>query len=708
VATVDLGKIKFTWTGAYNNSTVYQADDVASNGGSSWVCILDFTVEAFDINNLYSQGDLSYGQSDGNIYVYYASSPATGQVPESSASYWRLAEPSSDTGNSTYWELMVEGTNPLTTQGDIMTHDGSNAIRLARGQSGEVLKVSGSDLAFGTEQGFVGHKHLKSNYGAEPANPGASTTYGANGKYNWLADYANNWIPEDGTPNPACGPVKNSDRGVQHNGYRMTAYLNENHELVAFGDDDLFWMGSSGGQTHTGGVVQNISVENGGMRDGDYFVRLWVVYRNVFLLTKDGDLFTAGDNAYGQLGTGGTTDRYMLAKVSTLGPDATHNGTSCQIAGFHVGNQTNSSGPIEYHSCYAIDTSGRLFVWGYNGSGKLGIGNATNQSYPVLASAVSNVVSVSAGMFSAHCITSTGDLYRTGADQNGVNQGSATTTWTDTTQGDAYQVCNVDGYYGASTVYAFAMYLNTSGELYGIGGNAIGQLGDGTLSDKSAWTRAGGSTTFSSFYCAGNSYYNTVASLGGTPGNSDDTIYMHGYNVGGQCGVGTVVNVQSPTQPQTTSLFSHTVSSTSSDSAPTKTDIAFPRTAIKHVYPLDGIPGQGSQCHILEDEYGRLWRAGYGNNLDYHESTTANATNSNFFLDPSPFNATGTITGTHWTGEAVCTVEAIYATGNHYASEGNHIMVTSDGRIWGRGYNSQGQLSDGGLNFIGQWKQMTP
>jgi hypothetical protein len=133
-----------------------------------------------------------------------------------------------------------------------------------------------------------------------------------------------------------------------------------------------------------------------------------------------------------------------------------------------------------------------------------------------------------------------------------------------------------------------------------------------------------------------------------------------------------------------------------------------PITDIKYVYGLDGIVGQSGAVHAIEDSYGRIWIAGYGNNLDYHEATTGNAARSNFLLDPSPFNATGTISGTHWAGEAVVTIETIYATGNHYASEGNHIMVTSDGRIWGRGYNSQGQLSDGALGFIGQWKQMTP
>jgi alpha-tubulin suppressor-like RCC1 family protein len=704
MATINLGKIKLTWEGTWSNAAVYQQNDAVHYAGDAWFAKIDQTAFSYNSTTIYQIDNLAI--DGGVIYRFINNTPTAGQQPSSSVGYWAVNAPSST--NAAYWDLMVEGTNVATTRGDLITHDGSTQVRLAVGTAGQVLTSDGTDVSFTPAKGFEGHKHLLSNYGKDPANPSATNTYGANGSRPWLADYANNWIPEDGTPNTACGPVKSSDRGVQHNGYRMTAYLNANHELVAFGDDDLHWMGSSAGQTHTGGVIQNISVECGGMRDGDYFVRLWTVYRNVFLLTKDGDLFTAGDNAYGQLGTGGTTDRYMLAKVSTLGPDATHNGTSTQIAGFHVGNQTNSAGPIEYHSCYAIDTSGRLFVWGYNGSGKLGIGNSTNQSYPQLASAVSNIVSVSGGMQSAHCIDSSGNMYRTGHNQNGINQGTAVTTWTDTNQDNVYQVCNVDGYYGASTVQAFAMYLNTSGELYGIGANAIGQLGVGDLTAKSAWTRAGGSTTFSSFYCAGNSYYNTVASLGGTPGNSDDTIYFHGYNVGGQCGLGNVTNVQSPTQPQTTTLFSHTVASTDSGSAPTKTDISLPRTAIKHVYGLDGINGQGYECHILEDEYGRLWRAGYGNGLDYHENLTANVVSSNFFLDPSPFNATGTITGTHWAGETTVTVETVYGTGNHKASEGNHIMITSDGRIWGRGYNAQGQLGDGGLNFIGQWKQMCP
>ena len=531
MATLNLGKISLNWRGAFAASTVYSKNDAVSSGGSSWIAIIDQTAPAFSNTTTYSLNDLV--TDGGNVFRYINATAAAGNAT-SVTTHWAANTPSST--NTTFWNIIADGASPLTTQGDLLTHDGSSTVRLPRGASGTVVKVSGNDVVFATEAGYTGHKHLLSNYGKTTANPNATQDYGANGKYPWLADYANNWIPECGSPNPAMGPVKNSNKGMQANGYRMSVWLNENHELVSSGDDDFGWMGTQTGQKHGMSVCNNISAENGGMRDGDYFVRFWIAYNNIWLLTKDGDLFSAGDNAYGQLGTGGTTDRAMLAKISTLGPDATHGGVSCQIAGFHVGNQTDQSA-ANYGSCYAVDTSGRLFVWGYNGSGKLGIGNSTNQSYPVHASAISTAVkSVSAGMQVAYAIDANGNLFRTGKDQNGQNQGNATTSWTDTSQNNAWQVLCADGYYASSTRYGWSMYMNTSGEIYGIGGNAVGQLGVGDTSDKSAWTRCGGSLTFDSFYAAGNSYYVMVAALGGTPSNSNNDYYNWGANQGGGLG----------------------------------------------------------------------------------------------------------------------------------------------------------------------------
>ena len=43
MATIDLGKIKFTWKSAYNNATAYVPDDVVSYNGASYICKLAST-----------------------------------------------------------------------------------------------------------------------------------------------------------------------------------------------------------------------------------------------------------------------------------------------------------------------------------------------------------------------------------------------------------------------------------------------------------------------------------------------------------------------------------------------------------------------------------------------------------------------------------------------------------------------------------------
>ena len=39
MATIDVGKIKFTWRGAFSTSNTYEKDDVVSHLGSSWVYV---------------------------------------------------------------------------------------------------------------------------------------------------------------------------------------------------------------------------------------------------------------------------------------------------------------------------------------------------------------------------------------------------------------------------------------------------------------------------------------------------------------------------------------------------------------------------------------------------------------------------------------------------------------------------------------------
>ena len=97
MATIDLGRIKFKWQGAWSSSTAYVVDDVVESGGNTYVCI----------------------------------AASTNNVPP----------------NATYWELMAQkgtDTSVATTQGDIIYHNGTSLARLGAGTSGQFLKTQGT------------------------------------------------------------------------------------------------------------------------------------------------------------------------------------------------------------------------------------------------------------------------------------------------------------------------------------------------------------------------------------------------------------------------------------------------------------------------------------------------------------------------------------------------------------------------------------
>ena len=152
MATLNLGRIKPVFRGAYNNSTAYVVDDIVTSGGETFICIQ---------------------ASTGNAV--------------SSATYWtKLAQKGTD------------GTDvgaTLTTQGDILYRDGSGLQRLPKGTAGQVLKMNAGATApeYGTvstgafsiadmqrseisTQTHAGSDHTAYNFGtALTTTPSAST-----------------------------------------------------------------------------------------------------------------------------------------------------------------------------------------------------------------------------------------------------------------------------------------------------------------------------------------------------------------------------------------------------------------------------------------------------------------------------------------------------------------------------------------------------
>jgi len=83
-------------------------------------------------------------------------------------------------------------------------------------------------------------------------------------------------------------------------------------------------------------------------------------------LTEKGNLFSWGNNCYGQLGVGDYSDRNTPTLIS-----------------FDFGDSISSIATGGVHSM-AFTKSGNIFVWGYNACGQLGLGDTTNQNKPHL------------------------------------------------------------------------------------------------------------------------------------------------------------------------------------------------------------------------------------------------------------------------------------------------------------------------------------
>jgi hypothetical protein len=107
ITSINLGKIKFNWKGAWSLGVTYVKDDVVRYSGSSYVCTTGHT----------------------------------------SATSWAT--------NSSKWDLMTQGLSPTTTAGDIIYNNGSADTRLGIGSSGQVLTVSTGGVPVWADNGVL-------------------------------------------------------------------------------------------------------------------------------------------------------------------------------------------------------------------------------------------------------------------------------------------------------------------------------------------------------------------------------------------------------------------------------------------------------------------------------------------------------------------------------------------------------------------------
>lgn len=178
----------------------------------------------------------------------------------------------------------------------------------------------------------------------------------------------------------------------------------------------------------------------------------------LFAIDINGKLFAVGRNSYGEMAQG-YTSTYITSPTQ-------------------IGTSSWTSVWAGHNSAAAIRTDGALFTWGYNGNGGLGDGTSVDKSSPVQIGTNSwSMVSIGGGAYyvgglSMHAIRSDGKLFSWGRNTSGqLGLGDTTNRSSPVQVGTSTWNSVSDGYAG------FTLAIKNDNLLFGWGNNTYGQLG---------------------------------------------------------------------------------------------------------------------------------------------------------------------------------------------------------------------------------------
>lgn len=246
-------------------------------------------------------------------------------------------------------------------------------------------------------------------------------------------------------------------------------------------------------------------------------------WTHTLALDSTGGVWAWGDNTYGQLGDGTT--------VASLDP--------VQISGF--GGQPITQIAAGRFRSAAIAADGTIWTWGRNQFGELGNGTTISSSTPVQVPVAPGrlALDIQVGLTHTAVVADDGTVWVWGA--NGEGQFGNGTTVSSTTP---VQVTGLIGrtIVGLSTgAAAHTLALDSTGTVWAWGANGVGQLGDGTTTDR--WSPV----SLPSISGIG------VTDLSASPSHSlaltsAGRVWAWGTNLAGQLGDGTTISRSTPAQ----------------------------------------------------------------------------------------------------------------------------------------------------------------
>lgn len=260
-------------------------------------------------------------------------------------------------------------------------------------------------------------------------------------------------------------------------------------------------------------------------------------------LAEDGKVWAWGSNAFGQLGDGSDHFRFPFCRSASLPipvRNAAGDGHLTGIAAVAAGN----------HHSLALANDGTVRAWGVNTQGQLGDGTTEHRSLPArvidsdASGGLARVVAVAAGTTHSVALKADGTVWSWGGNAFGqLGDGTREARLTPVQVRQNAGGAPLRDVVAVSAGQSFSVVLRADGRVLAWGSNAAGQLGDGTREHRATpmpvmSAEGNGPLTAVKAVSAGRQH---VAAL-----LENGTVVAWGLNSDGQLGNGTLATALTP------------------------------------------------------------------------------------------------------------------------------------------------------------------
>ena len=300
-----------------------------------------------------------------------------------------------------------------------------------------------------------------------------------------------------------------------------SVYCGGYHTFILENDGTL-WSTGYGGEGRLGlGDTSNRATFTQVTVNVDNIKKIYCGYNHTFILKNDGTLWSCGNNEYGELGLGDTTNRTTFTQVTT------NTGNIKQV---YCG----------YYNTFILKNDGTLWGCGFNSCSELGLGDTANRyTFAQITTNTDDIKKIYCGCHYTIILKNDGTLWSTGQNnygQLGLGDTTNRTTFTQVTT-------NVNNIKSVYCGFYHTFILKNDGTLWSCGYNGDGRLGLGNTTNRNTFTQVTtNADDIKEIYCGG--YHTFILKNNGTLWGCGDNYY-------GQLGLGDTTNRNTFTQVTT-------------------------------------------------------------------------------------------------------------------------------------------------------------